>query len=389
MDLETQTPQGRLTIVLFTYDFPPFIGGISAYARSLAVGLGELGHEVHVVCPGTPWDAGGQRPYIHRFDATGSDFHRYRKGVEAMEEVLNSVRPDVLHAVSSIAHLALGRMETPALPRVMTVHGTELLRNLNRRGLRLRDRLFRPAYLEADRIICVSRFTRSLAESHGLPADKLHVVYNGVDTRPRYHAPEAASDLRSRFDLYGKKVILTIAHLHPRKGQMEVIRALPEILRTVPEAAYVMVGSGDSMTELKLEAHAMGLDGAVRFCGEAPDAAAFFAVADTLVLFSLPAGSSIEGFGLSVAEAMAEGVPVVVSNTGGLPEVVEHERCGLVVPHDHPELLAPALIRVLKEPSGERRFGDAGRQRARGMFSLARFTTDTLAVYQTALRGRV
>ncbi|MBI2889337.1 MAG: glycosyltransferase family 4 protein [Nitrospirae bacterium] len=372
-----------MKILLFSYDFPPKLGGIATYTTSLGAEFARQGHEVHGVCPGSPSDPGLPGLHLYRFDATGSNLRRYLRGCGALEEAVDRVRPDVVHATSSMAHLALGRVECGGIPKIMTVHGTEIRRNLCVAGRRhLRDRIFRPSYLATNRIICVSRFTRSLAEDRGLPQDKLAVIYNGVDTSPHYHPPEDLSDLRSRFDLFGKKIILTIAHLHPRKGQAEVLHALPDVLRRVPDAVYVMVGSGDALEELRWEARAKGVDDAVRFCGDAVDARSFHAIADVLVQFSLPSGAFIEGFGLSVAEAMVEGVPVVVSDTGGLPEVVEHEKSGIVVPHDHPEHLASAIIRILSNRDEARRWGRAGRQRALSRFPLDRFARETLAVYE-------
>lgn len=377
-----------MKILLFTYDFPPFRGGISTYAYDLSVGLAGLGHSVSIVAPGAKWETQPRSVAVDRFRSPAGPVRRYFAGRAALRTALDRFQPDLVHAANSMAHLVCGRTPMHGVPYVVTVHGTEIGKNLIQKGAfsSVRRCMFLTSYRRASHIISVSRFVENLCREAGLDAASVSTIYNGVESRPRFYPPETLSDLRSRFDLYGKKVILTVAQLHPRKGQDRVLHALPDVIRHVPSAVYLMVGEGPSERHLRLMIRELKLEHQALLCGSFEDAGKFLGIADCVVLFSCPWNHSIEGFGLSAAEAMSYGVPVVVSDTGGLPEVVLHGESGIVVPSGDVPALARAMIDLLSDPGRAAEMGEKGRRRVESQFPLERFVRETAEVYRKVVQ---
>ena len=168
-------------------------------------------------------------------------------------------------------------------------------------------------------------------------------------------------------------MILTVGRLQKRKGHDMMIRALPAILRTVPNTLYAIVGDGEERPALEELVAQLGLRNVVQFLGELPDA-------DTRVcyqqcdLFALPnrqVGDDFEGFGMVLLEAQACGKPVVAGDSGGTAETMRVPETGLVVPSDGPEPLAKLLTGLLADRERLARMGAAGRRWAVDHFDWA------------------
>jgi glycosyltransferase involved in cell wall biosynthesis len=219
-------------------------------------------------------------------------------------------------------------------------------------GVRLR--LFKHA---VDQFVAVSDETLRELLAAGIPAGRITFVPYGVDTK-RFHpaAPWQRAWLRQRLDLEGMRVVIVVARLVPEKGFDRLLVAWPAVKAAVPSAVLVIVGDGCERAALTHQAeHLSG----VRFLGAQRDPVPFLQAADC---FTLP--SYTEGLPISLLEAMATGLPCVVTAIGGISDVVD-EQVGVLVPRWDAARLSEALVRVLRlEADALARLGAAARERA-------------------------
>jgi len=205
------------------------------------------------------------------------------------------------------------------------------------------------------------------------------VLHPGCDTE-RFRPRETGSELRQRVLGHhcGKKVILTIGNLVERKGHDMVIKALPKVLRVVPDAIYLIVGDGACRPKLEDLASEMGVRDHVVLAGYLSDhhLPEIYALGDVFVMPSRARieNCDVEGFGLVFLEASACGKPVIAGRSGGIPDAVDHGVTGYLVDPGDPDEIAEYLIRILQDPTLAGRLGESGRKRV-----LREFTWDHFA----------
>jgi len=316
----------------------------------------------------------------------------------ALVRQLSDVNADLVHlhsnkaahvgvrAVAGLTTLArAGRsVKKPAV--VFTAHNVPsfekagwLARTLGRRALRDIGR-------RADRTIAVSAYLRDrLVADVGFDPARVSVVHNGVDAAAIARAVEAADRvaLRASVGIPADAVVVgTLGRLVDSKGVDILLAAVATLSKNRPTLRCVVVGDGPAETRLKEAAAELGIGHSVVFAGFVEDPYSWLAALD---VFALP--TLLESFGLAALEAMAAGVPVVASRTGGVPEVVTDGRTGLLVkPGDSAEL-ASAIATMLDDPTAARRLTVAAREAARTEFSIAAMAEATAAVYDAALGG--
>jgi phosphatidylinositol alpha-1,6-mannosyltransferase len=232
------------------------------------------------------------------------------------------------------------------LPFVVYLHGEELTIRGNGLAARTVPRTLR----SAAGLIAVSRFTwQVLVDGYGVDPDRIALVRNGVDTtrfRPQARPPE----LVRRYRLEGKRVLLTVGRLIPRKGIDRMLCALPAIAARVPELHYLIVGDGPFRAELEELAADRGVWSLVTFCGQVSEdeLVQHYALAD---LFAMPnrqtAEGDTEGFGLVFLEAGACGIPVIAGRAGGTADAVADGVNGLIVDGEDVTAIEEAVLRVL------------------------------------------
>jgi glycosyltransferase involved in cell wall biosynthesis len=242
----------------------------------------------------------------------------------------------------------------------LTFHGSEIYRLASRRLLRWSTRHL---LAKATRISVVSEYARHLFEQH-FPAAAAKVVVTPGALRPNLRTRQSAPATVPGM----KTVVLTVARLNPRKGQLEVIqalKALPAAQRDQLE--YWLVGAhGKENYDRQLEEAAADAGFRVRFWGDIPDErlGEIYAQADIFAMTSVPHRHSVEGFGLVYLEAGAHGLPVVAHAIGGVPEAVISGETGLLVAPGDSTGLTAAFAKLLADPALRRRMGEAGRERA-------------------------
>lgn len=177
-------------------------------------------------------------------------------------------------------------------------------------------------------------------------------------------------------------VVVTVANLRVQKAYPDLLRAAKLVLAADPKVVWLAIGQGPLEAELKQLARTLGLGERFRFLGHCPDAIRLVAGCD---LFSL--ASKYEGYPVAVMEALALGLPVVATAVGGVPEAVEHEVSGLVVPPSRPDLLAAAVLRVTLDPQLRSKLAEAALIRGR-RYDITSSVRRTEAIYRAAATQR-
>lgn len=239
---------------------------------------------------------------------------------------------------------------------LVTYHGpVELERSQNFRG---RVRLWFVRNL-ADRVIVVCDLVKRLLIQTGFSSDHISLVYNGIDpdftSDPRREALRHELKLKSTHRLVGM-----IANVRQSKGYEYYVKACAKVCKDVPNVTFLAIGDVIEQLAIPIKAlHSrLSLGERFRFLGFRSDVSEILREIDVFVL-----ASTSEGMPLSILEAMAAGKPVVATDCGGIPEMVEHGRTGWLVPPADPDALGQAISSLLKDPVCADRLGQAGRAR--------------------------
>jgi phosphatidylinositol alpha-1,6-mannosyltransferase len=216
-------------------------------------------------------------------------------------------------------------------------------------------------------------------------------VHLGTD--PTHFRPSVdPRALRERFELpdEGTRWIVTVARLQKHKGMDTVIEALPAILARAPDVRYAVVGTGPDRERLVKLAQRRGLADRVRFIGGIDDQAlpAFYGLGSVYVGASRRAERlGVEGFGISLVEASACGLPVVAGDSGGIPDAVRDGETGFLVPPEEPAAFADAICRLLADPAAAKRMGQNGRRAVETYFNWDRVVRDIRAIEAEVVAG--
>ncbi len=344
----------------------PTSGGSGVVASELGMALAGRGHEVHLFSYKRPFRLRPQGGGFSWHEITIPRYPLFEYPSYGMAAACHAaeVELDLLHchyayphAVS--AHLAK-EMSGGRLRTVTTLHGTDLL-------LVGQDASFARATrfgLErSDAVTAVSAFLRDKTAAWFDLARPIEVIPDFVDTR-RFSPSEASGPS-----------IVHVSNFRPVKRSADAVRILYLVRRRRP-ATLVLVGTGPEEGEIRALAEKLGVLDDVRFAGEEPDVARHLRGASLLL-----STSGFEGFGMAVLEAMACGVPVVSTRSGGVSEALG-DSGGLLAPVGDVEGLAGHVLALLEDPALGRRIGRAGRRRAEEQFDLERIVPRYEALYE-------
>jgi phosphatidylinositol alpha-1,6-mannosyltransferase len=202
-----------------------------------------------------------------------------------------------------------------------------------------------------------------------VPLGADHVFFRpGVDT----------AAVRERYGLLDGRWLLSVARLSRHKGVDTALRALAALAGRYPELRYAVVGSGEELDALEAEARQLGVGDRVRFLTEVPDRdlPALYNVAEVYLGVSRLMEQRVEGFGISIAEASACGIPVVAGRSGGIPEAVRDGETGFLVEAEHVDAVAQAVGRLLDDRELRGRLGAAGRHAVETYYNWDRVAGD-------------
>jgi len=238
-------------------------------------------------------------------------------------------------------------------------------------------------YRAAGRIVAVSNFVRKSVVASGLADQFVDVIYDGVEI-PRIISQADRERARARFAILKETFCIgNVAAFVPEKGHVLLIRALADLRAKYPQSALLLPGEGPEKTKLHEVMRELRVDGAVKFPGFVSDIESVYAATD---LFVFP--SHEEPLGSALLSAMAHGLPVVAVARGGIPEVVEDGKNGLLVKEHNPSALAAAIARLLSNPAEARRLGEGARETIASRFSADQMVDATLNLYERLIAAR-
>jgi len=224
--------------------------------------------------------------------------------------------------------------------------------------------VFRAIGRRVNKIVCVSQAVARSVEALGVPPSKIRVIHNGLEVRigDRWPGPGLVPSVG------------IVGQIAPWKGHDDLVEAIGLLAQRGIRVSLSIFGEGtaDYVASLKRRIATACLDDDVQWCGFVGDAVEIYRSIDICVV---PTRSD-EPLGMSAIEASAAGLPVVCSDRGGLPEIVEHGTTGFVVKDRRPDQLAQAIAMLVARPELSKSMGTAGRQRASELFSLARFVAE-------------
>ena len=357
-------------------------GGIQSLVASLAKAQACDGADVWV-CAIYPQGAHNQCPVDDRVQHIGFEWH----GVHDVGS-LGRIRHFLHHNQIKILHTHPGTLSrlTGILARVpiivSTLHGSWPTSNMVTRAVQ------RWLANRTTMIVANSNYTKGFyAGLLDLDESRLMTIYNGIDLSRFEHIDELPRrEQRAHFDLPSDaKVVTYVGRLHPDKGVDVLISAARTVINAAADVHFLIVGEGESRSDLEQQACASGIGERIRFVGALADVREALAVTDVFVLPS----SRREGFGLSLVEAMAMKLPAVATNIGGISEIVIHGFNGLLSKPGDVKTLAQAITAFLNNQELAQQLARNARRTVQERFSLERMIKDYHLLYQSLVEKSV
>jgi N-acetyl-alpha-D-glucosaminyl L-malate synthase BshA len=356
-------------------------GGSGVVATELGLALARRGFEVHFIAHRLPFRLRTFESGVYFHEATTASYPLFEQApanlalTTKMVEVIENYNLDVLHVhyampFAASAYLARQLLMPRQLGVVTTLHGTDIT------VVGLEPAFFRVTQFSiqsSDRVTAVSRFLKQRAESTFGITRPIEVIYNFVD--PEVFAPRRRSGLRLASP--DTRILMHASNFRPVKNIPAVIHVFAEVRKRM-QAKLVMIGDGPEKAGAEQLARELRVERDVLFLGNQDCMEELLPLAD---VFLLP--SSSESFGLVALEAMSAEVPVVVSNAGGLPEVVEHGVTGFIHDPTHLNGFVSSVMKLLTNEPLRRAMGRRARREARLRFNADEMVGRYVQVYES------
>jgi glycogen(starch) synthase len=355
-----------MRILMFSWEYPPsVIGGLGKHVAGLLPRLGNIPEiELHLVTPrrdGGPAMEWTGEATIHRVDPPIIEGDYYTVAWQTnlrLEDYAHTLWQetgpfDLIHVHDwLVGFVGAAFKNTYKVPLLSTIHATEKGRrqgNLNNDLSRAIHHAERGLAYESWRVIACSQYMADEISSHfECPRDKIDVIPNGVDwERFEQLEREDLAPFRAMHALPSEQIVFSVGRLVYEKGLQVLVRALPLVLEQHPTAKLVIAGQGPELDWLRSLAWSLGVWDRVLFTGYVSDEDRdrLLKIADCTVIPSL-----YEPFGIVALEAMAARCPVVVSDVGGLRDVVQHDQTGVTTYANDPNSLAWGVLYTLQHP---------------------------------------
>jgi glycosyltransferase involved in cell wall biosynthesis len=276
-------------------------------------------------------------------------------GLAQLRRILRSTEPDILHAHYAGTYGLIGAL-SGFHPYVTTAWGSDIL-IAGKTGIK--RLLVKYTLSRSDLITCDAEHMRTAISSLGIDLEKVRLIYFGVDTE--YFAPgEKNLSLARKLGLADSPVIISLRNLEPVYNVETLIRALPQVLRDFPIVELVIIGTGSQEDDLKRLVESLGVGEKVRFLGKVSneDIVEYLRIADIYVSTSL----SDAGIAASTAEAMACGLPVVITDSGENERWIKEGEGGFLIQVRDAESLAERIVYLLRNHKKRARFGEHNRK---------------------------
>jgi len=390
-----------MKILVLAWEFPPrIVGGIARHVSELYPQIVKLGHEVNLLTIEF-----GQAPgyevvdgiHVHRVPVGGShDFFHWvtnmndSMGWRGGKLIMENGSFDLIHAHDwLVGDAAIALKHAFKLPLIATIHATEYgryngLHNPTHYYIHDKERLL--AHNAWRIIVCSNYMRHEIERTLHSPWDKIDVIYNGIRPEKKPHPDDFDFwGFRRRFAADSERIVYYVGRMAYEKGVHILIQSAPQVLSGLgSKVKFIIIGGGNT-DHLKRQAWDLGIAHHVYFTGFMSDSDLdqFQTVADCAVFPSL-----YEPFGIVALESFAARVPVIVSNTGGFPEVVRHTKTGIVTHANDVNSLAWGILEVLKNPGYANWLIDNAYTDLDCRFNWTNLAQQTEAVYQRVVQER-
>ena len=387
-----------MKILMLTWEYPPrVVGGIARVVYDLSHRLIKDGHDVTVVTYRE-----GEMPYfeddkgvkVHRVDNYMINPNSFIDWIMQMnfnmvskvnQLIAEQGKFDVIHAHDwLVAYSAKTIKNSYDIPIVATIHATEAGRNSgihDETQRYINDTEWMLTY-EATEVIVNSNYMKNeIQRIFGLPFEKINVVANGVNLN-KFIGMDRDYSFRRKYAMDNEKMILFMGRLVYEKGVQHLIAAMPKVLERYHDAKLVIAGKGGMLNELKAEANALGIGNKVCFAGylNGKDVEKMYKAADISVF-----PSTYEPFGIVALEGMLAERPIVVSDAGGLGEIVEHRETGMKSYCGNANSIADSILELLFNPELCANIVKKAKSKVKNDYNWAKIAQDTHFTYQKAI----
>ena len=387
-----------MRILMLSWEYPPrVVGGIARVVHDLSHRLIKDGHEVTVVTyrdGNVPYFEDDNGVQVYRVDnfmiqpnnfidwVMQLNFNMIAKTGEIIAEKGNF---DVIHAHDWLTAYAAKTLKTSYnTPIVSTIHATEAGRNSGIREQQqkyINDTEWMLTYESSEVIVNSNYMKNELQRLFGLPFEKINVVPNGVSPS-NFTVSERDYDFRRKYAMDNEKIILFMGRLVYEKGIQHLIGAMPKILNNYHDAKLIVAGKGGMLGELQNEVNSLGLGNKVYFTGQLSpkQVQKMYKCADIAVF-----PSTYEPFGIVAIEAMLSGVPTVVTDIGGLNEIVDHGVTGMKSYAGNSNSLADSILALLFDHKLCDNIVKNAKQEVKTKYNWTKIAQDTHFTYQKAI----
>ena len=387
-----------MKILMLTWEYPPrIVGGIARVVHDLSKRLIKDGHDVTVVTYRDldslyfENDKGVKVYRVDNYNIRPNNFIdwimqlNFNMVAKASEIIANEGSFDIIHAHDwLVANAAKTLKHAYKIPLVSTIHATESGRNS---GIHddtqryINDTEWMLTY-ESCEVIVNSNFMKGHIQGlFGLPFDKINVISNGINIT-NFNGIERDYEFRRQYALDNEKIILYMGRLVYEKGIQHLISAMPKILENYHDSKLIIAGKGGMLDELKAQVHAMGIHNKVYFTGylNSKQVQKMYKCADVAVF-----PSTYEPFGIVALEAMLAGVPTVVSDVGGLNEIVEHRLTGMKSYVGNANSIADSILSLLYDYQLATNVAKNAKAKVKELYNWNKIAQDTHFIYQKAI----
>ncbi|GAB6180266.1 glycosyltransferase family 4 protein [Desulfotomaculum defluvii] len=389
-----------MRVVVFSWEYPPLsVGGLAQHVYDLTLAMAQQQIELHLITRGNPDTPSYERVqgvHIHRvnpFKVSSTDFVTWvmqlnMAMIEKAASLFQELGPvDIIHAHDwLVAYAAKVCKHSYRIPLVSTIHATEWGRN---NGLHndiqrhISDIEWWLTY-ESWHVICCSHYMQGqLSHIFQLPADKLTIIPNGVEPK-NFQYNNQSPVKREKFASPHEKIVYYVGRLVPEKGVQVLLRAIPKIIKYHPNTKFVIAGKGPFEQDLKNLAAEIGVLNKVYFTGYVDDLTrnSLYHYADVAVFPSL-----YEPFGIVALEAMAAQTTVVVSDNGGLDEIIQHGINGMKSYTGNANSLSDSILHCLFDSNSAQQMKTRAYRDVLEKYNWSTIAQQTLKVYQKVIEA--
>ena len=387
-----------MKILMLSWEYPPrIVGGIARVVHDLSKRLIRDGHDVTVVTyregnlPYYENDKGVEVYRIDNYMISPNNFidwimqMNFNMIAKVNELLSKGLKFDVIHAHDwLVAYAAKTLKNSYDIPLVATIHATESGRN---KGIHddtqryINDTEWMLTYESSEVIVNSNYMKNELQRLFGLPYEKINVVPNGININS-FNGIERDYNFRRQYAADNEKIILFMGRLVYEKGIQHLIDAMPKILSNYNDVKLIVAGKGGMLDELKAKVDFLGLSQKVYFTGylNSKQVPKMYKCADISVF-----PSTYEPFGIVALEAMLAGVPTVVSDTGGLNEIIDHGVNGMKSYTENANSLADSILTLLFDQQLCSEITKNAKQKVKNEYNWTKLAQDTHFVYQKAI----